>query len=213
MLDGAVDPAQSQKQRELGQAEGFQHAFDTFATWCTTQPDCPLGRDPAKTTTTYRALVLPVIGHPVPLVDGRKLSYDDAVTGTIQALYTTQLWQPLKRGLQELAQSQGRILMVLADLYYGRQPDGRYTHELDAFHAVNCVDEKPITDPATALELSKRMIAAVPFEDDGHGPSPALGTCAFWPVPNTDTPHIPHVIGLPQTLVISVTPPPPISPE
>jgi pimeloyl-ACP methyl ester carboxylesterase len=205
VLDGAVDPAQNQEQRLLGQAAGFQHAFDTFAAWCTSQPDCPLGRDPAKATAAYRALVLPVIDHPVPLAGGRTLSYDDAQTATIQALYATQLWAPLKQGLQELAAGQGRILMLLADLYYGRQPDGSYTFELDAFTAVNCVDDKPVTDPAMALKISKETIAAAPFEDNGHGPSPALDDCAFWPVPNTSQPHTPHGIGLPPVLVISVT--------
>ena len=205
VLDGAIDPAQSQEQRLLGQAAGFQHAFDTFAAWCTTQADCPLGRDPAKTTATYRALVLPVIDHPVPLADGRKLSYDDAQTGTSQALYDTELWAPLKRGLQELAAGRGRILMQLADLYNGRQPDGTYSYEQDAFNAVNCVDDKPITDSATVLKISKETIAAAPFEDDGHGPSPALDQCAYWPVPSTGSPHTPHINGLPPTLVVSVT--------
>ncbi|HZS19627.1 MAG TPA: alpha/beta hydrolase, partial [Pseudonocardiaceae bacterium] len=205
VLDGAIDPAQNQEQRQLGQAAGFQHAFDTFAAWCTAQPDCPLGHDPAKTTAAYRALVLPLIDHPVPLSDGRKLSYDDAQTGTIQALYDTQLWAPLARGLRELSGGQARILMLLADLYYGRQPDGSYTYELDAFNAVNCVDDKSITDPAEALKISEEAIAAAPFEDDGHGPSPALDDCAFWPVPNTGNPHTPHVDGLTPVLVISVT--------
>jgi hypothetical protein len=95
--------------------------------------------------------------------------------------------------------------MVLADLYSGRQPDGSYSYEQDAFNAVNCVDDKPITDPATALEISKKAIAAAPFEDDGHGPSPALDECAFWPVPSTGSPHTPHITGLPPVMVISVT--------
>jgi hypothetical protein len=95
--------------------------------------------------------------------------------------------------------------MLLADLYYGRQPDGSYTYELDAFNAVNCVDDQPITDRAKALEISRKVIAAAPFEDDGHGPSPALDDCAFWPVPNTSSPHVPHVSGLPAVLVVSVT--------
>jgi pimeloyl-ACP methyl ester carboxylesterase len=205
VLDGAIDPAQNQQQRALGQAAGFQHAFDTWAVWCTGHPGCPLGRNPAKATAAFRALVLPLIGHPVALADGRKLSYDDALTATTQALYATALWAPLKQGLQELTTGQGNELMTLADLYYGRQFDGSYIFELDAFNAVNCVDDNPVTDPATALAMSKKAIAAAPFEDDGHGPSPALDDCAYWPVPNTGSPHTPHITGLPPVLVISVT--------
>ncbi|MBO0848827.1 MAG: alpha/beta fold hydrolase [Pseudonocardia sp.] len=205
VLDGAIDPAQNEVDRQLAQATSFQHAFDAFGAWCAGQQGCPLGTNPAQTTQNYRKLVLPLIEHPVPLDGGRKMSYTDATTGTIQALYSTQLWPKLERGLQELAAGQGTTLMGLADDYYGRQPDGSYAYELDAFTAVNCEDQGHITDPAAALDISKRDLAAAPFEDDGHGPSPARDECAFWPTPNTSSPHVPRAPGLPQVLVISVT--------
>ena len=39
-------------------------------------------------------------------------------------------------------------------------------------------------------------------EFTGHAP---LGTCAFWPVPPTSTPHEIEVEGLPPVLVVSTT--------
>lgn len=205
VLDGAVDPAQNEIDRQLAQAASFQHAFDAFGAWCASQPGCALGTNPAEATRNYRNLVLPLIEHPAPLSDGRKMSYTDAVTGTVQALYSTQLWPKLELGLNELADGQAGTLMELADDYYGRQPDGSYSYELDAFAAINCEDQAHITDPAVALQISKRDIAAAPFEDDGHGPSAARDECAFWPTPNTSSPHVPQAPGLPQVLVISVT--------
>jgi hypothetical protein len=145
------------------------------------------------------------IGHPLPLADGRKLSYSDVLTGTEEALYSPRRWEKLFTGLTELAGGHGETLMRLADSMEGRQADGSYTNLQDVLTAVRCVDNSPITDPAAALEMSKRSIAAAPFTDDGHGPSAARGACAFWPAPPTSVAHQPQVAGLPRTLVISTT--------
>jgi pimeloyl-ACP methyl ester carboxylesterase len=213
VLDGALDPDQNLIDRTVAQAGGFQQAFNAFGVWCAAQPGCPLGTDPAKDTDNYKKLVLPLINKPLRMPDGRLMSYNDAMTGVIQGLYTPQAWQGILIGLQELATGQKsnqlRIptfaLMYLADAYEGREPDGTYQYTLDAFTAIGCVDDKAVKDRAMELEANKRALAVAPFEDDGHGPSPALDPCAFWPVPNTSAPHEPHVVGLPQVLVISVT--------
>jgi len=82
---------------------------------------------------------------------------------------------------------------------------GEYSGLHDANVAINCVDQKAIMDPAAELELSKRLIAAAPYSDDGYGPNSARGACAFWPAPPTSVAHQPSVAGLPQVMVISTT--------
>jgi pimeloyl-ACP methyl ester carboxylesterase len=199
VLDGALDPNQSQADSQVAQAAGFQQAFDTFAAWCATQQPCPLGSDPKVATDNFKTLALPLIDKPVSLSDGRTLTYGDAVTGTFGALYGPESWEPLRQGLLELAGGNGEGLMQLADAYRSGVSD-------DANTAIWCVDEKPLTDPAAALQLSERLIAAAPFMyDDGRGPSAARDVCAFWPVPHTMEAHQPNVAGLPQTLVVSTT--------
>ncbi|WP_051580106.1 alpha/beta hydrolase [Pseudonocardia acaciae] len=211
VLDGALDPDQNLIDRSVAQSAGFQQAFDAFAKSCASQPACPLGQDPAAATENFKKLVLPLIKNPFPQPDGRKLSYSDAMTGIIQALYSQQLWQPLQLGLQELADRRlltdrpTGLIMLLADLYQGRQADGSYQYTLDAFTAIGCVDDKPVTDPAVTLEADKRARAAAPFRDDGRGPQPARDPCAFWPVPNTSEPHLPTAKGLPPVVVVSGT--------
>jgi pimeloyl-ACP methyl ester carboxylesterase len=205
VLDGAVDPNQNVAEASINRASAIQHAFAAFAAWCATQADCPLGPDPAKATEVYHQLTWPIIDHPVALRDGRKLSYTDAGIGTYAALYNPATWDWLKQALRGLVHGQGEPLMLLADSLQGRQSDGGYNGLMDVAYAIVCLDRDPIKDPAQALELNKRVLAAAPLLDDGHGPSSARDTCAFWPVPNTRSPHIPHVSGLRQVMVISTT--------
>jgi pimeloyl-ACP methyl ester carboxylesterase len=205
VLDGALDPTQTTVDRTVDQNAGFQQAFDAYAADCATRPDCPLGTDPAQAVTNFQALTRPLIDEPVPTEDGRTLSYPDAITGTIQALYLSELWPRLSLGLSALANGDGTALMRLADVYNDRGPDGHYGNTIEAFIVISCVDEERITDRAEQAELLRRSNEAAPFRDDGRGIVAALDPCAFWPAPPTSEPHVPQVEGLPPTLTISVT--------
>ncbi len=204
VLDGALDPNQGLVDRSVDQARGFQQAFDAFARWCA-QRRCPLGRDPATAAAAFQTLVRPLIDNPARSADGRLLSYPDALTGVIQALYTEQLWQPLLVGITNLADGDGTVLLTLADLYEGRAPDGSYATTLEAFTAIGCVDDPPVVDGQQLLEADRRARELAPFRDDGRAPAAIRDPCAFWPVPPTGQAHQPTVTGLPPTLVISVT--------
>ncbi|GAA0937528.1 alpha/beta hydrolase [Pseudonocardia zijingensis] len=206
VLDGALDPRQSTVQRTVDQSAGFQQAFDAFAADCARQPACPLGTDPAQATAAFQALTRPLIDRPAPAFGGeRTLSYPDAVTGTIQALYVSDLWPVLSAGLSALANGDGSVLLRLADMYNDRGPDGHYGNGIEAFIVISCIDEERITDRAEQGELVRRSNEAAPFRDDRRGVVAALDPCAFWPSPPTSEPHVPQVDGLPPTLTVSVT--------
>ncbi|MFD1149237.1 alpha/beta hydrolase [Saccharothrix hoggarensis] len=203
VLDGAVDPTQNQVESLIAQAAGFQKAFTAFAAWCAARQDCALGSDVTKADRAFRDLTLPLVQRPVPAGE-RKLSYGDAITGAIQAMYSEQLWTALNTGLAELKGNRGDTLMLLADNYYDRDKQGRYSTITDAFVAVKCVDEPRVTDRAVLDDVARRYKQAAPFLDDGQPPAAALDACAFWPVPPTVQEHKP-VSGLPPVLVISTT--------
>jgi pimeloyl-ACP methyl ester carboxylesterase len=205
LLDGAVDPEQGPVESLIAQGAGFGKAFDEFAKWCAARQDCALGNDPAGAVHAYQNLVRPLIDFKVEVGDGRKLSYGDATTGTIQALYQQDLWEPLNSGLNQLRQQRGATLMKLADLYDERGQDGHYGTTQDVFNAVRCVDDPRVTDPATIVKAQEQYVKVAPFLDDGRPPSAARDACAFWPVPTTSQPHEPNVDGLPPALVISTT--------
>ncbi len=204
VLDGAVDPEQDALESTLAQMEGFGTAFGEFTDWCARRQDCALGPDPAGATAAYQDLVRPLIDNPVPAGE-RPLSYEDATTGTIQALYSEQFWEKLNTGLAELRQGSGKTLMELADQYHQRDENGKYASTQDAFTAINCVDHPKITDRAEILAAQREMARLAPFLDDGRPDGAALDACAFWPVPNTSEPGLPQVEGVPAPLVISTT--------
>jgi len=204
ILDGALDPNESTVDRTVKQSAGFQQAFVAYATDCAKKPNCPLGTDPAKATAAFQTLARPLIDKPLA-VGNRMLSYSDATTGTIQALYAQDFWPYLSQGISGLASGDGRLLLALADIYYGRSQSGSYSNEQEAFTSISCVDEQRITDRAVVKDEDTRASAAAPFLDDGRGVVAALDPCAFWPVPPTSAPHTPKVDGLPPTLVISTT--------
>jgi pimeloyl-ACP methyl ester carboxylesterase len=203
VLDGALDPSQSPVDEVVEQTGAFQSAFQAYAQRCASDGDCPLGADPARAAAEFRKLVGPLIERPIEVKE-RKLSYTDAITGVIAALYDDQLWDLLDQGLEELAKGEGVVLLYLADSYYGRS-GGEYSTLTDAFNAIHCVDDPPLTDRAAVREADRRARAAAPFLDDGQPPSSALDVCAFWAVPPTSTPDVPTLTGLPPTIVISTT--------
>jgi pimeloyl-ACP methyl ester carboxylesterase len=204
VLDGALDPNQTTVDRSVAQAAGFQSAFDAFAADCATGRDCPLGRDRAQAVARFQALTRPLIDRPLA-VGNRTLTYADAITGVTYALYDSSSWPALAQGLSGLGKRDGTLLMVLADLYDDRYPDGRYGNALEAFEAISCVDEQRITDPAAIADGAARELAAAPYKDPGRGAVAARDKCVFWPVPPTSTPHRPQVAGLPPTVVVSTT--------
>lgn len=204
VLDGALDPNQGVVDSLVAQGKGFGDAFTEFAEWCAQQDNCPLGGDPERATEVYQQLVRPLIENPIS-VGSRTLSWQNATMGTIQALYSQQLWPYLERGLRELAGGKGATLLTLADAYYRRAQNGEYAGTQDAFTAINCVDDPPVTDRSKLLRAEKRYEKVAPFLDDGRPDGAALGPCAYWPVPPTSRPHEPDVSGVPPVLVISTT--------
>lgn len=205
ILDGALDPEQDLVESLVEQGRGFGVAFREFVAWCVKRQDCALGSDKAAATKRYQSLVRPLIERPVSLGDGRRLSFEDASIGTVQAMYSQELWEVLNSGLNELERGRGERLMLLADVYNEREPDGTYSTTQDAFTAIRCVDDPPVTDKAEIREAQERYAKVAPFLDPGTTPGDARDACAFWPVPHTSEPRVPDVEGVPPTLVISTT--------
>ncbi len=207
VLDGAIDPTQDPLESLVNQMAGFQVAFNDYAADCAKSPACPLGTDPAQFVDRYRQLVDPLVNKPGRTSDPRGLSYADALTGTVNALYTPQYWKYLTSGLLGLARgSDAEDLLLLADDYEGRDDDGRYGNGQDAFNAIRCVDSPTPSDPAAWAEVDRQIRQRAPFLAYGQftGFAPR-DLCAFWPVPTTSVPHVAPPAPAGSVVVVSTT--------
>lgn len=207
VLDGAIDPTISPIDENINQMAGFQTVFNDYAADCARSQACPLGTDPAQWVNRYHALVDPLVERPGRTSDPRGLSYADAATGTINALYTPSHWKFLTSGLLGLQRgTDAGDLLLLADDYEGRDAAGHYTNDQDAFNAIRCVDAPTPTDPGTWASADQRMRQVAPFLSYGQftGAAPR-DLCALWPVPATSTPHSAARVDPGKVVVVSTT--------
>ncbi|QUR69811.1 alpha/beta hydrolase [Mycobacterium spongiae] len=207
VLDGAIDPTVDPIEENINQMAGFQTVFNDYAANCARSTACPLGTDPAQWVNRYHALVDPLVETPGRTSDPRGLSYADATTGTVNALYTPQHWKFLTSGLLGLQRgTDAGDLLLLADDYDGRDPNGHYSNNQDAFNAIRCVDAPTPTDPAAWVSADQRLRQAAPFLSYGSftGSAPR-DLCAVWPVPATSTPHPASPAAPGKVVVVSTT--------
>ena len=207
VLDGAIDPTVGPVEENIVQMAGFQTAFNDYAADCARYAACPLGTDPAQFVNRYHALVDPLVARPGRTSDPRGLSYADATTGTIDALYTPARWKYLTSGLLGLQRgTDAGDLLLLADDYDGRDRNGHYSNDQDAFNAIRCVDAPTPADTATWVSADQRIRQAAPFLSYGQftGNAPR-DLCAMWPVPATSTPHAAPAVAPGKVVVVSTT--------
>ncbi|GLY68193.1 alpha/beta hydrolase [Amycolatopsis taiwanensis] len=205
VLDGVVDPTEGEPDSLIAQGTGFSHAFGLFAQECARHDGCALGADPARATAVFQDLVRPLATAPAKTADGRRLSFDDAITAVVEGMYSEQSWPTLNNGLNLLKSGDGSVLLKLADSYYERGSDGHYSSLQDAYYAVRCVDNPRLTDPAVIASARQRTIDAAPFLAGGRPDRDELDICASWPVPSTSKPHRPSAPGIAPPLIISST--------
>lgn len=207
VLDGAIDPAQSPIDENIRQMAGFQGAFEDYARDCALSEGCPLGTDPTQWVARYHALINPLVTAPAYTSDPRGLSYADAFTGTVNALYTPSYWKYLTSGLLGLALgTDAGDLLMLADEYQTRDYTGHYSNKQDAFNAIRCVDSPAPTDAASWVDADARIRQVAPFAEYGSftGFAPR-DICAFWPVPATSAPHLPAPVPFGKVVVVSTS--------
>ena len=207
VLDGAIDPTVGPIQQNIDQMAGFQTAFNAYAADCARSSACPLGTDPAQWVNRYHALVDPLATKPGKTSDPRGLGYADATTGTINALYTPQLWKFLTSGLLGLQRgTDAGDLLMLSDDYYGRDDKGHYDNSQDVFNAVRCVDAPSPTYPAAWVDADRRIRQVAPFSSYGQftGYAPR-DLCALWPVPATTSPNPAAPVAPGKVVVVSTT--------
>ncbi|MFJ4963672.1 alpha/beta hydrolase [Streptomyces sp. NPDC088729] len=190
VFDAVVDPTEDAEQSSLGQAEGFQLAFDNFAKDCAERDDCALpGATGKEVEQGVADLLSQLEEEPIDGLGDRALTQTLATTGVASALYSKETWPLLEQGLDEADGGDGGLLLALADSLNGRSEDGRYDNSNAANIAINCADGKQrFTLEQTKAALPAFRKASPLFGDYlGWG----LMSCTGWPVAGAwETPDV-----------------------
>jgi pimeloyl-ACP methyl ester carboxylesterase len=144
VLDGPVDvdgwinrPMENLRE----QSNGFEQALARFFQACAAHQDfCQFGDDdPAG---AFDQLVQSAYQNPLPVTgDPRTVDGDDMLAGAVLATYAKQLWPFLVQALQEAHNGDGTTFRLLADFFYGRNPDGTYSPGLDRYFLITAADQ------------------------------------------------------------------------
>ncbi|MFF0990831.1 alpha/beta hydrolase [Kocuria nitroreducens] len=204
VLDAAMDPSLDGAGLTLDQAAGFERALRVYVETCLPQDGCPFEGTVDEGLAEIEALLRQIEAQPLPTADGRPLTVDDAVSGLIKPFYDPRIWWFLTQSLTLATEhGDGTGLMRLADIAYGRGPDGTYTNSYEANIAIDCLDHPENDDPAAMAALDARLQEASPTLGDwfSHGQV----TCGAWPHEPVRTPAPIDAAGAGPILVVGTT--------
>ncbi|MGA4844502.1 alpha/beta hydrolase [Streptomyces sp. G45] len=194
VFDAVVDPSQDPVRQSLAQTRAFQKALESAMAYCAKEygAKCPTGKGPAEGNRRLTALLAELDEKPAPTTEGdRELTKELALTAIGATLYEGEDgWKFLAQALGEVIEDgTGDNLLMLADLYNGRDDKGRYSNMHAAHAAITCAD--------TARRYTRADVAAhrPAFEKASpvFGPSQVDGLlgCSQWPVRGTaDKPQV-----------------------
>jgi pimeloyl-ACP methyl ester carboxylesterase len=181
VIDGASDQTVDYLQQNLEQAAGFEHTFQTFLDDCASRPDCAFYND-GDPAGAFDELNAQADADPVPTVSGRpKVSQGVLTTAVSDAMYAQFYWPQLERALADLQAGDGKGVLELYDDYYERRSDGSYGDELEAYFAINCLDDPGTKDPQELFDLQSKFSEVAPRL--GASWILELQFCASWPIP------------------------------
>lgn len=204
VLDGAVDPTLSATDLLIEQAKGFETALRAFADDCV-KAGCPFGDSADAVIARISAFLAQTDKQPhTNTQDSRQVTESLAVMGMARSLYVKEYWPVLRQALtQAMQNSDGTMLLALADEMVERKPDGSYSNQTDANMAVNCVDKPAPPDLAAygqaAAEAKKVAPRFGPFVVWGGVP------CVYWPSQTDQQPKPITAKGAAPILVIGTT--------
>lgn len=94
VLDGAVDPANSNEELTAGQARAFERALRTYVASCQGQQQCPLSGSVDNGVQEIRDLINAVDQNPQTAKDGRLVTANDFVNGSFCPSTTIKAGRP-----------------------------------------------------------------------------------------------------------------------
>ncbi len=178
VLDGAVDPTLSSGESTVKQVEGFDKAFRTYLADCLAQAGCPFTGTVDDALKRVDELLVDLQTTKLSSQYEREVGLTAALYGIFAALYSQASWPYLTQAFEEAFEGDGSTLMLLADFYNDKDPEGGYLSNInEANTAINCADERVAPEDfaivkQSALDASRVFGKYFAF--------PELG-CIGWP--------------------------------
>lgn len=204
VLDGALNPASTSFDVNVGQSKGFEQELSAYLGDCLKRKGCPFSGSVDDALSTVSHLLASLDASPIRNSDGRELGADTMVTAIIYPLYDSQAWNLLDELFTDVMRGSAKVAFTLADGYYSRNSNGTYSdNSTEAFTAINCLDYSSDADPASMRAQAAELTKAAPV----IGPYMSYGDigCAVWPYQPTRTPAPIHAAGAAPILVVGTT--------
>ena len=161
-LDSAFDPqGDSLLQEYTTQAVGFEKAFKNWIAWCESNEEkCAFHSADVKKAwlDLYDQLDKESL-----VVDDRDVNHKVLNEATKASLYAESRWTELARAIAAAKNGDGAALLGIADSWNGRDDDGKYSTQNDAFYVIQCASGMGRPSPDNAPELVKKLKAAAPW--------------------------------------------------
>ena len=204
VLDGALDPSLSEVQLRTGQAKAFEAELGRFLKACARRTSCKF-HEGGNSVKAFDALMAKIDKKALPtpqVYDRRSVGPGLAFSAVLGSMYNKASWPGLEAGLALAKRGDGSILILLADPFRGRKPNGTYSNQSDAYFANTCLDFPVSTDIATYKKLADTFRKVAPrFRAAAYNDL----TCAFWSVPSQRTPAPAIGVGAPPIVVVGST--------
>ncbi|MFC8303803.1 alpha/beta hydrolase [Specibacter sp. NPDC057265] len=203
-LDGAMDPTLDIDQVSMGQAVGFENALGAWVEDCLSGADCPVTGTKEQALGQIRSLQEIYTQTPQQTPQNRVVTGTEFTNAIAFAMYSTDLWEPLKGALAQAVAGDASGMLLLTDYSADRDPEGRYnSNTAAAFTAINCLDYPMNSDLAHMREQSKLLQEAAPTFGGLLGYSGL--SCTGWPHEPTGTLEPIAAAGAGPILVIGTT--------
>ena len=180
VLDGAIDPTVGYLEQNVQQAAGFEATFNEFLARCSADSSCAF-HNGGNAEGAFDQLSAEIDARAVTVdADRTKVTQGVLFTAVAQAMYDQSYWPRLELALADLQDGDGTGTLDLYDNYYGYQ-FGEWGNELEAYFAINCLDDPGSTGPDDLLSHEAEFAVAAPRL--GRGWMAELLFCSVWPVP------------------------------
>jgi len=180
VLDGAIDPTVGYLEQNIQQAAGFEATFNEFLAQCSADSSCAF-HNGGDAEGAFDRLSAAIDAQAVTVdADRTKVTQGVLFTAVAQAMYDQSFWPRLELALADLQDGDGSDTLDLYDDYFGYQ-FGEWGNELEAYFAINCLDDPGSTGPDDLLSYEAEFAAAAPRL--GRGWMAELLFCSVWPVP------------------------------